>query len=141
MDRLEYVLAVLSPAAGATYTPVQLQKLFFLMDREAQHLVDGPYYEFQPYDYGPFDGTVYDDLKALAENGKIERIHNGRWTNYRLSEAGQVEAEQYFDKLEPDAKSYIMRASEFVRSLSFSDLVRSIYKAYPDMKVNSVFNG
>ena len=37
--------------------------------------------------------------------------------------------------------SYIKEVSKFVRALSFADLVSAIYKAYPEMKANSVFTG
>jgi hypothetical protein len=52
LTRKELVLAGL--AAGgryATFSPAQVQKLFFLIDREAAHWVDGPHFGFMPYDY------------------------------------------------------------------------------------------
>ena len=72
---------------------------------------------------------------------KIELCHNGRWTNYRLTSVGQTEAGEIFKSLDHRLQTYIQNASEFVRRLTFSQLVRAIYKAYPEMKANSVFQG
>ena len=67
MERRQLLLAALSPAKGGQYTPVQVQKLIFLLDREASALTGGPHYKFVPYDYGPFDSDVYADLRSLAD--------------------------------------------------------------------------
>ena len=50
-----------------------------------------------------------------------------------------AEGERLAQGIDPVVIDYIKRASEFVRSLSFSDLVSAVYKAYPEMKANSVF--
>ncbi len=43
MDRAGYVLAVMAAGGdGARYAPVHVQKLFFLMDREASKHTGGP---------------------------------------------------------------------------------------------------
>ena len=141
MERRQFVLAALSPANGGQHTPVQVQKLFFLLDREAAEMTGGPYFAFVPYDYGPFDSDVYTELRELSYEGKVEGVNNGHWTSYRLTALGQQEADMALAQLSPDAQDYIRRVSEFIRGLSFSELVRAIYRAYPDMKVNSVFQG
>jgi hypothetical protein len=47
----------------------KVQKLLFLIDREIPRLVGGPHFNFQSYDFGPFDRDVYDTLEALAAQG------------------------------------------------------------------------
>jgi hypothetical protein len=141
MDKRCLVLAGMAPASGATYTPVQIQKLFFLIDRVIPHLVDGPMFDFRPYDYGPFDPEVYAVLTRLRTEGSVEIEESGRVRRYRLTELGQEAGSREFHSLAPAAKDYIARASNFVRSLPFQHLVAAIYKAFPDMKANSVFQG
>jgi uncharacterized protein len=47
MDRQDLVLAALAAAGGnATFAPVQIQKFFFLIDREGAHLFGGPHFNF-----------------------------------------------------------------------------------------------
>lgn len=142
MDQKAIVLAAFAPAQGGTFSPVQAQKLLFLIDRNIPQHVDGPHFNFQPYDYGPFDSSVYGVLDRLALEGLVDVIDlPGRsWKQYRLTDQGQAEGNKLLASI-PDEKirDYIASASSYVRKLSFTQLVSSIYKAYPDMKVNSVF--
>lgn len=141
MNRREIILAAFAPAKGSKYTPVQVQKLLFLIDREIPELVDGPHFNFRPYNYGPFDSSVYDELSSLAQENLVEVIPEVTWYSYRLTDNGQIAGEALLESLQPKAKQFIQQSSDFVRSLSFAQLVSAIYKAYPDMKINSVFQG
>jgi len=141
MTKKEIVLAALAPAKGSRHTPVQVQKLLFIIDKEIPALVNGPYFNFQPYNYGPFDKAVYDELIELASEGYVETIPENTWLSYRLTQTGQGEGDRLLGSLHADAQEYIGKASEFIRSLSFLQLVSAIYKAYPEMQVNSVFRG
>ncbi len=141
MTRKEIILAALAPANGARHTPVQVQKLLFLIDQEISGLVNGPYFNFEPYHYGPFDQTVYDELLELTSEDFVEIVPEHTWNSYRLTETGQQEGEKILSSLQGKAQDFIRQASEFVRSLSFEQLVSAIYKAYPKMQENSIFQG
>jgi uncharacterized protein len=142
ISREEVVLAALAPAGGAPHTPVQVQKLLFLLDRNASSSFGGPKFNFEPYHYGPFDRAVYLTLEDLAQQGLAEITQNPRnWSEYRLTPEGQARALQVLAGLDERTRSYIERLSAFVRSLSFTDLVSAIYKAYPEMRERSVFQG
>ena len=140
MDRKQVVLAALAPAMGGTHTPVQVQKILFLIDREIPKLIGGPVFHFEPYDYGPFDKDVYDELEALRKRGLVE-VTEVRYRRYRLTDAGQEAGQKALASLGNAASNYIKNVSGFVRKLSFDQLVSAIYKAYPEMKANSVFKG
>ena len=141
MIRKDYVLAILSTSQGGRYTPVQLQKLFFILDREVPEQIDGPMFDFQPYDYGPFDKAVYGELEQLAIDGLTFRTGNanGRYRSYGTTIAGQREGERLLKAMHLNVQKYSIEVSEFVRSCSFSELVTAVYKQYPETKVNSVF--
>jgi uncharacterized protein YwgA len=139
MNKREIILAALAPALREAYTPVQVQKLMFLIDAKIPDLVDGPHFHFQPYNYGPFDKSVYDEIENLQKQGDIEFIFEQTWRNYRLTKKGQELGEKILASLDPKAQNYIERASDFVRNLSFRQLVLAIYKAFPEMRENSVF--
>ena len=72
MQRSTYVLAAMSPADGQPFSPVQVQKLFFLLDWNLFAEPENRYFSFQPYDYGPFDQAVYKELEALAQKRMVE---------------------------------------------------------------------
>lgn len=142
MDKTNLMLAALSPAGGSDLTPVQIQKLLFLIDRNIGKELGGTGFNFVPYDYGPFDSSVYDVLRSLeSRNLAASSLTSRGWKRYSLTDDGIQTGQAVFDTLTSRAQDYIRRVSEFVRGSSFSDLVSSIYKAYPDMKVNSVFRG
>lgn len=139
MTKKEIVLAALAPAKTSKHSPVQVQKLLFLIDRNLASVLGGPFFSFEPYHYGPFDKGVYETLEELASEGLVEICFDRHWKSYRLTEAGEAKASEIFESLPCNAKDYISKVSAFVRRSSFSQLVSSIYKAYPEMRKNSVF--
>jgi hypothetical protein len=142
MTRSEMLLAGLAAGGeNATYTPVQVQKLFFLLDREAAAALGGPFFNFVPYDYGPFDQAVYAGLDDLARHNLTSVQSTGRYRVYGLSQTGQIEGRRLLDTLQPAVREYVANVARWVRQLTFQQLVASIYNKYPEMKANSVFRG
>lgn len=140
LDREAFVLAAMSPAGGKRYSPTQIQKLLFLLDREISERTGGPYFDFRPYHYGPFDKDVYHVLESLAGKDQVF-IDNGfdRHRCYALTVDGFQKGEGALGQLPPKAQKYIRKCSEFVLSCSFPQLVGAIYRKYPDMRQNSIY--
>ena len=143
MDRKDYLLAVLATSGDGSFTPVQIQKLLFLLDKEVPDRIGGPHFHFIPYDYGPFDSEVYDALEQLTSERfvDIDYTLGTRRRVYRLTGSGRERGTSVLDRLPPDLKGSIEALSAWVRSLSFEQLVAGIYQRYPEMKVRSVFRG
>ena len=139
--RADFVLAVLAASDGVEHTPVQVQKLLFLLDERVGNRVGGPFFNFEPFDYGPFDREVYSELERLQTVGlvEIERDVNTDWKTYRVTGPGLDQGRAYLNALPLNVSEYIRQLSKWVRGLSFADLVSAIYQAYPAMKANSVF--
>ncbi len=136
MTTEEWLLAAFSTAAENELTPVQVQKMLFLIEKAFGNTG----YDFQPYDYGPFDAAVYEDLRKLAAKELVKPVPTGRgWVKHALTPAGLARGKEIAGRLSKSQQDYIAEVSSFVRSLSFSDLVKAIYKAYPEMRTNSVF--
>jgi hypothetical protein len=139
MNKKEILL--LSLSGGYRFSPVQVQKLLFLIDKNLPDTAGTPFFNFQPYDYGPFDKDVYLELEGLSKEGLVEiyqeHLSGHRW--YALTPEGAKKAQDLAARLDAKSADYIEKLSEFVRSLSFRDLVSAIYKAYPETKINSVF--
>ena len=139
-DRKSFMLSALAAAGQrVSFTPVQIQKLFFLIDREAAALVEGPYFNFAAYDYGPFDKTIYDELDALNQDGFVETDHMQRHRLYNLTTQGFERGTLLLNALSPTAQKFMKDSAAWVKSLNFQQLVAAIYKRYPDMKENSIF--
>jgi uncharacterized protein len=140
--RQEWLLMALAHREGEPLTPVQIQKAMFLMSVEARPLV-GQFYEFIPYNYGPFDARVYHDLDSLAREGLVTTMpFAGRnWKLYAVTPAGLTKAAHSKRSADERGVAYLEKVVDWVSSLSFPQLVRAIYAKYPEYKVNSVFTG
>ena len=142
MDKNSAIIAAMAPANRSPFTPVQVQKLMFLLDKEMSDEIGGPLFNFEPYHYGPFDKSIYTRLRKLSQGGDVEivTVEGQNWVNFRLTEPGQEKGDKELELLDSWVRKAIGTYSEWVRGLSFSQLVSSIYKQYPDTKANSVFN-
>jgi hypothetical protein len=141
LERDHVAPVVLSLADGdGTFTPVQIQKAMFLATDRAADAFMSPY-EFQPYDYGPFDRQVYLDIEDLERLGlaQINQPPGSRWKTYAVTAAGKAAAAELINSLTAAQLELLKKIVTLVRSLSFNDLVSAIYRAYPDMKARSVF--
>ena len=134
----EWTLLVIAEAYGESLSPVQLQKALFLI---GENLTLEGFYRFDPYDYGPFCKTVYSDAISLASDGlvTINDPSPAGFKTYAATPTGIDRAARFRPALSPEDQEYLTRVVEWVRRLSFKDLVVAIYKAYPHMKENSVF--
>jgi uncharacterized protein YwgA len=140
MDKQSLLLAALSAGGTYQYTPVQVQKLIFLIERNVASDLGGQAFEFKAYDYGPFDSSIYEVLREIEDQGlAISSATTRGWKKYQLTEPGAAKGSRLLSQLPKRAADYVRSVSEFVRRLSFAELVSSIYKAYPEMKANSVF--
>ena len=95
-----------------------------------------------PYDYGPFDVDVYNELENLQEDGLAEVTRKPAFGSSHFSidrSRARGRSQLALSELSDSTQDYIGRVVEWVRSLTFPQLVSAIYREYPDMKVNSVF--
>ena len=141
MSKEELILAALSSAEGSPFSPVQIQKLLFLIDRRIGREIGGPYFDFVPYHYGPFDRGIYALLDHLVKKGLMEAspVPGLRWNLYKPTPSGQIKGDQTLSGILEKPRSYIASLASYVVQLSFDDLVSAIYRGYPDMEVNSNF--
>ncbi len=140
MNRGDLVLAALASAGpDAALTPVKVQKLFFLVDREMSGLTGGPHFNFEPYDYGPFDRGVYEALEELSEQGLVRIDESCSYRRYSLTSDGFLAGSKNLGKAPPPVREYLTSLTNWLGKVSFAQLVSEIYRRYPDTKVNSVF--
>ena len=139
----DWLLLTLSSSRTGRMTPVQIQKSLFILSKEAHKLVGRKFYQFEPYDYGPFDAAIYHDLESLARDGAIlaDRVPGQRWSTYSVTPKGERQAKAAKQRLDSKTAQYVKRVVDWVTGNSFPDLIRAIYARYPEYKANSVFNG
>jgi hypothetical protein len=140
LSREEIALVMLALAEGRPFTPVQIQKALFLAaDKVADAFLPESHYDFQPYDYGPFDRDVYVDLENLEGIGCVKINRQSRLRTYSATQDGLDEGRRSARQLSANQLAILERIVNLVRSLSFNELVSAIYKAYPPMRARSAF--
>ena len=138
MKRPEVVLtAMAAGGAGTQFDPVRVQKLLFLVDKEIPQFVEGPHFDFKPYNYGPFDGAVFQELNALSMENEVGIDHN-RYCLYSLTDSGHARGAAMLAELPQEIARYLQDAAQWVLSQTFRQLLAAIYQHYPDMVVNSI---
>ena len=141
MKNSDWTFLVVAAADGKPLSPVQLQKSLFLLSRNLTpaQLQRDSLYDFQPYDYGPFDSTVYRDGEALASADLLMIGDGFNHRTYCATPLGIKKARELRQLLDSRAASYLDEVVNWVLRQGFGDLVRAIYKSYPEMRDRSVF--
>ncbi len=142
MQPKDWALLVIGAAENRGLSPVQLQKVLFLLQRKfpADRLGES-FYNFIPYNYGPFDVQIYYDAEKLEKEGLISITPSAehRWKTYRVAPAGLRLASELRSEAPASVLEYLDYVVRWVRGLSFRELVSAIYAEYPEFRVNSVF--
>jgi hypothetical protein len=122
-------------------SPIQLQKSLFLLGTEREKQVGSRFYRFSPYNYGPFDSTIYADAENLAKEGwvSISEQTIAQPRQYEVTHTGRVQATRLEGKADPEALEYLKRVVQWVKAQSFRSLVEAIYRKYPQQRAKSVF--
>lgn len=128
----------LAAAEGRPLSPVQLQKVLFLLGEKGK--IGRDYYTFRPYNFGPFSAEIYQDAESLESEGlvRIDRKEPGRpWALYAATADGIAAADRI--KVDARTRDYVQRLVDWARSLSFQELVSAVYREFPKQRVNSIF--
>jgi hypothetical protein len=143
MRRENWTLLAICDAGESGLSPVQLQKTMFLLGREMSDAVGDGFYDFVPYNYGPFDARVYSDAEYLASKGLVDvgQPMGARWKTFRATAKGCAAAAEVESSIDPKAVDYLRDVVAWTQKLSFQALVKAIYTKYPEMRANSVFAG
>ena len=141
LTRQDWLLLALAKSPGGTMSPVQVQKALFLFGQEVGGSLGTQFYSFEPYDYGPFDAAIYVDLRRMTSLGHVRGEWSpGRgWKNYTITGPGREAARELESDADARLAAFLERIVAWVRARSFSELLRSVYAAYPEFAVNSMF--
>jgi uncharacterized protein len=137
----EWLLLALAESAARSLSPVQVQKTMFVFAREAERkLGKENFYDFVPYNYGPFDAAIYRDLADLERRGQVQIFNPtaGAARRYAITPVGILSASQIREQDETHA-SFLGEVVRWVEGKSFPDLIRAIYSSWPEYRQNSVF--
>lgn len=124
--------------ADKPLTPVQIQKILFLFG-QAQGLGERAKYQFKPWDYGPYSPKIYSDLETAAYEFDLVEITEGKVRTYKLTPEGEAAAEKLDSQADAELKDYLEKVTEWAKNLSFAQIVKAVYDAFPEYKERSIF--
>ena len=82
---------------------------------------------------------MYADAEALEREGDAVITAAGQYREYTATPSGMRRASMLRRELDSASTAYLEKVVPWVRARSFNELVKAIYRAYPEMKANSVF--
>ena len=138
VSRSEILLAIIAAADGKELSRVHLQKVAFLVSEEFKGRLPSDFYTFDKYDYGPFCIDIYNDTEMLHYWGRIRIKPSDEGSEERYTASKDVS----FDglQLDEDIKRYIKNTVDWVADMTFGQLVRAVYKLYPEFLERSKVN-
>ncbi len=142
MTRQDWLLLVLAAAGGKPLSPLQLQKSLFLVGHDLARLVGADFYTFRPFDYGPFDATVYRDAEEQSAQGLVTiRSHPATKRVFSLTMTGITRVRALEPELPADAVRHCRYIVQWAQSQTFQELTQAIYERFPAYAERSVLPG
>ena len=121
MERKHWTLLILAAANGQSLTPVQLQKSLFLVGQFYPAKVGENFYQFTPYNYGPFDSNIYDDAYELAGEGlaRIKTVVGENWNTYSATPKGIEVAQSIMESSNQNVLNFIKNVVDWIMPFVF----------------------
>lgn len=95
-------------------------------------------FDFAPYDYGPFDTSVYRARDALLAKRYLQADNTGRYGSYTLTDSGTERVRQIEQQLDDRAIAWLRSVGHYVCAKSFVGLLDDIYARFPEYATRSV---
>lgn len=137
VSRSDYLLAIIVAADGKELSRVQLQKVAFLVSEEFKGRLPEDFYTFDKEKFGPFCIDIYTDTEMLHYWGwiHIKPGEEPRFDRYSIAEQVDLDRLQF----DEDIKKFIKDTVAWVVDMSFGEIVRAVYRLFPEYRENSIF--
>lgn len=132
LTRQKTVLSLLTQA-GRPLSPTVFVKLVFLLRHETGLERDPSFYDFVPYNFGPFSFTLYWDLGSLRQNGYVTTEEERIALCGRTLELSEKEAEGLPSSIQTAVADVLGRYGR----MNQKALIRDVYNRYPWFALNS----
>ena len=142
MDRQTQILVFVASSSVPT-DPIRIMKGLFLF---SQRVLEGKLppqesiFTFDARDFGPMSFDIYRELELLVQAGLVKAIpvRGETWSQFVATEKGLDEANRRLVFADSQVVDYLTALRNWTSAISFSELLRSVYHAYPEYAKNSV---
>ena len=132
LTRERIALRVLEEA-GRPLSRTVFVKLMFLLRMETELKQISSFYDFVPYNYGPFSFALYRDLERLETNGFVLQESDQFALNRKLLD----ETRQQTRKLTISMQMAVRDVSEQYGHMDTRSLIETVYRQHPWYAINS----
>lgn len=115
---------------------LMLFKQFFVFVKEIKPDLE-TYFDFVPYDYGPYSFKLKDTLDALESSGFIRTEKHENDIDYYLTEKGLVKAKESLTKINQEIIDRIKKLRNDGARLGYFKVLQHIYSKYPEYTTGS----
>jgi len=137
LDQQDVVLLMAAGADGPfPLDPIRVMKGCFLVAQRGT-AEWRTLFSFEPYDYGPFDASVYRARDALIAREMLSVDRSVRHGAYSLTESGRERVANLRRVIGDDGADWLRRIGQYVTSKSFTDLLDEVYALYPEFATRS----
>jgi DNA-binding PadR family transcriptional regulator len=143
MDSKDWLLLFIAAPADKTgevskVDPIRIMKGMFYFTKES---LRSDIHEFQPYHLGPVSFAIYKDLDDLVAVGfvAVEDVPGETWKRYYVTSDGVSKAKQLETQIDPALLDALREQKRRMCSFGFLELLRKVYKDYPDFASKSIF--
>ena len=137
-SREDIIAAAFSAAGpGAAFDPIQLQHLLFLIDRTVSDRIGGPFFRFEPHDYGPYDGAIHGLIQEMGAGSTSDNASPPH-LRYLLTDAGRERGEAVLGSLPESVSDYFGRAARWARLMPHRRMFAAMHREHPEIMVNCV---
>ncbi len=139
MNRDHIILTLASCKKGSyPLDPIRIMKAAFLVSQLGPTELKSQF-SFKPYNYGPFDASVYETIDTLKNSGLLDEAKEdgSKYPSYSITTAG-IDALTAINAPKKEV-DWLKAIGEYVTSMSFADLLTAIYAKFPTYAEKSVF--
>jgi DNA-binding PadR family transcriptional regulator len=116
-------------------------KGLFLFSRAAAEgrIAEPRAFDFGAMSFGPCSPAIYSALDRVVDGGLVraDPVEGETWSRYAITDLGRDRVREA-QTAEPASADFLRRIRQWCDRQSFSDLLRAVYRAYPEFAVNSV---
>ncbi|MCK4797418.1 MAG: hypothetical protein KAT05_08555 [Spirochaetes bacterium] len=106
-------------------------KQFFVFVKEINKFLD-EYFNFIPYDYGPYSFVLKNDIDNISKKGFIEIKKYEDRQDFILTESGIKKSRILFDRVDEKTKESLQNLRREATELGYRGVLRYVYSRYPE---------
>lgn len=140
-ERQKILLLFMAASPTKELSPIKIMKgMFVINERQKALLPKDGRYEFHPYLFGPFTPDIYRDLEILEQHGLLasRNLPGMIWRFYQATRQGKSVAKEFSENYPKELVDYIRKVKQWVTQTPLSDILRAIYREFPQYTVQSI---